>query len=211
MARTKRSPVSVQDRKVIGGLLRDIRRAAGYRSVESAAADEGMPGVPPDDLRVRARRARALAPPVPGAGGVLRAGGADPRCAGAKARRGPPRPGVAAVTRALTLPAYHVTAGDGPGRADAADLGGKRDQHPHGDRPRGDRGRRPGGGGRALPADARGEARPTATRRRSRGRRGPVRRRDSFIQLLGALGARHTRRPVPRDERARASITSRIA
>ena len=42
---------------MIGGLLRDVRRAAGYRSVETRGRDERLPRVATDDLRLRARRA----------------------------------------------------------------------------------------------------------------------------------------------------------
>ena len=40
---------------LIGGLLRDLRKAAGYRSVETAATRERLPRLAPDDLRLRAR------------------------------------------------------------------------------------------------------------------------------------------------------------
>ena len=43
VARTKQPPISAEDRRVVGALLRDLRRAAGYRSVEAAAGDEGRP------------------------------------------------------------------------------------------------------------------------------------------------------------------------
>ena len=109
VARKKRSPVSVQDRKVIGGLLRDIRRAAGYRSVESAAATKGCPAsrqtiyayergglVPSLPQFLELVEFFVLEAPAPGAPGAKP--GADLRAHG-----------VAAVTRVLTLPAYHVT------------------------------------------------------------------------------------------------------
>lgn len=43
MARTKHPPVSDGDKDVIGGLLRELRRGAGYRSVEAAASRSGCP------------------------------------------------------------------------------------------------------------------------------------------------------------------------
>jgi len=43
MARKKQPPISTADREVIGVVLRDLRRAAGYRSVEGAAATRGCP------------------------------------------------------------------------------------------------------------------------------------------------------------------------
>lgn len=38
MARKKQPPVSDGDKDVIGGLLRELRKGAGYRSVEAAAS-----------------------------------------------------------------------------------------------------------------------------------------------------------------------------
>ena len=43
VARTKQPPISAEDRRVVGGLLRDLRKAAGYRSVDAAAAVSGAP------------------------------------------------------------------------------------------------------------------------------------------------------------------------
>jgi helix-turn-helix protein len=43
VARKKQPPVTDEDRDVVGGLLRDLRRAAGYRSVETAASGDGCP------------------------------------------------------------------------------------------------------------------------------------------------------------------------
>ena len=109
MARTKRSPVSDQDRKVIGGLLRDIRRSAGYRSVESAAATDGCPAsrqtiyayergglVPSLQQFLELVEFFVLEAPMPDA-------------PGAKPKADLRAHGVAAVTRALALPAYHVS------------------------------------------------------------------------------------------------------
>ncbi len=109
VARKKQSPVSVVDRKVIGGLLRDIRRAAGYRSVESAAATKACPAsrqtiyayergglVPSLSQFLELVEFFVLEAPVPDA-------------PGAKTVNDLRAHGVAAVTRALTLPAYHVT------------------------------------------------------------------------------------------------------
>jgi DNA-binding XRE family transcriptional regulator len=109
VARTKRSPVSVQDRKVIGGLLREIRRSAGYRSVESAAATNGCPAsrqtiyayergglVPSLQQFLELVQFFVLEAPMPDA-------------PGAKPQTDLRAHGVAAVTRALALPAYHVS------------------------------------------------------------------------------------------------------
>ena len=43
MARKKQPPISDEDREVVGRLLREVRRAAGYRSVETAAGVAGCP------------------------------------------------------------------------------------------------------------------------------------------------------------------------
>ena len=109
MARKKGSPVSVQDRKVVGGLLRDIRRAAGYRSVETAA---GTRGCPASQATIYAYERGGLVPSLPQflelvEFFVLAAPKAD--APGAKADPDLRALGVAAVTRALALPAYHVT------------------------------------------------------------------------------------------------------
>jgi DNA-binding XRE family transcriptional regulator len=109
VARKKRSPVSVQDRKVIGGLLRDIRRSAGYRSVESAAATKGCPA---SRQTIYAYERGGLVPSLPQflelvEFFVLEA--PKPEAPGAKPWTDLRAHGVAAVTRALTLSAYHVT------------------------------------------------------------------------------------------------------
>ena len=107
MARNKHPPVGDEDKRVIGALLRDLRRAAGYRSVEKAA---GVSACPASRQTIYAYERVGLVPAlsqfleltefyvleaplsVPGAKGE-----ADLRALG-----------VAAVTRVLTLPAYHV-------------------------------------------------------------------------------------------------------
>ena len=109
VARKKRSPVSVQDRKVIGGLLRDVRRAAGYRSVESAAATKDCPA---SRQTIYAYERGGLVPSLPQflelvEFFVLEA--PVPEAPGAKLESDLRAQGVAAVTRALTLSAYHVT------------------------------------------------------------------------------------------------------
>jgi hypothetical protein len=109
VARKKQSPVSVQDRRVIGGLLRDIRRAAGYRSVGSAAATKGCPA---SRQTIYAYERGGLVPSLPQflelvEFFVLEA--PVPDAAGAKPATDLRAHGVAAITRALTLPAYHVT------------------------------------------------------------------------------------------------------
>lgn len=109
MARKKQPPISDRDREVIGALLREVRRGAGYRSVESAAGTDGCPAsrqtiyayergglVPSLHQFLELIEFYVLEAPLPDAPGAKPA--ADLRTHG-----------VAAVTRALSLPAYHLT------------------------------------------------------------------------------------------------------
>lgn len=93
---------------MVGGLLRDLRRAAGYRSVESAAS---LAGAPSSRQTIYAYERGGLTPSLPQFLDlvefyVLKAPHAD----GAKAEEDLRTQGVAAVTRVLALSAYHVTA-----------------------------------------------------------------------------------------------------
>lgn len=111
MARTSRPEIAERDRKVIGGLLRDVRKAAGYRSVESAAATKGCPASR-QTIYTYERERGGLVPSLPQfleliEFYVLKA--PMPDAPGAKAEDDLRALGVAAVTRALALPAYHVT------------------------------------------------------------------------------------------------------
>ena len=110
MARKKQPPIADQDREVIGSLLRDVRRSAGYRSVESAAV---TPGCPASRQTIYAYERGGLVPSLPQflelvEFYVLEAPRPDEP--GAKAEPDLRAQGVAAVTRVLALPAYHVTA-----------------------------------------------------------------------------------------------------
>jgi hypothetical protein len=106
VARTKQPPISLEDRRAIGGLLRDLRRAAGYRSVESVAS---VSGAPSSRQTIYAYERGGLTPSLPQFLDlvefyVLRA----PHPDGAKAEEDLRAQGVAAVARALALAAYHV-------------------------------------------------------------------------------------------------------
>jgi len=109
VARKKQPPISAGDKAVIGALLREVRRGAGYRSAETAAA---APRCPASRQTIYAYERGALVPslvqflelvefyvlgetPAPATG---RKPEADLRALG-----------IAAVARSLTLPAYHVT------------------------------------------------------------------------------------------------------
>jgi len=108
VARTKQPPISTEDRRAVGTLLRDLRRAAGYRSVESAAS---VASAPSSRQTIYAYERGGLTPSLAQFLDlvefyVLRA----PHPDGAKADEDLRAQGVAAVTRALSLRAYHVTA-----------------------------------------------------------------------------------------------------
>jgi hypothetical protein len=111
VARTSKPEVAERDRRVIGALLRDVRRAAGYRSVESAAATKGCPASR-QTIYAYERERGGLVPSLPQfleliEFYVLKA--PVPGAPGAKAEQDLRALGVAAVTHALALPAYHVT------------------------------------------------------------------------------------------------------
>ena len=107
VARTKHPPISDEDREVVGRLLREIRRAAGYRSVEGAA---GVAGCPAARQTIYAYERGGFTPSLAQflqlvEFYVLRA---PVRGDGAKADEDLRAQGVAAVTQALTLRVYHV-------------------------------------------------------------------------------------------------------
>lgn len=107
MARKKQPPVSVEDRKALGALLRELRRGAGYRSVERAAETKGCPAA---RQTIYAYERGGLVPSLKQflelvEFYVLR----SPASGGAKPEADLRAQGVAAVVRALTLPAYHVS------------------------------------------------------------------------------------------------------
>lgn len=92
----------------MGGLLRDLRRAAGYRSVEAASA---VSGAPSSRQTIYAYERGGLTPSLSQFLDlvefyVLRA----PHRDGAKPEEDLRAQGVAAVTRVLALPLYHVRA-----------------------------------------------------------------------------------------------------
>ena len=96
---------------MIGALLRDVRRAAGYRSVESAAATKGCPASR-QTIYAYEREGGGLVPSLSQfleliEFYVLKAPMTS--APGAKAEDDLRALGVVAVTHALALPAYHVT------------------------------------------------------------------------------------------------------
>jgi DNA-binding XRE family transcriptional regulator len=107
VARKKQPPISDEDREVVGRLLREVRRAAGYRSVETAA---GVPGCPAARQTIYAYERGGFTPSLAQFLDlvefyVLRA---PARGDGGKADEDLRAQGVAAVTRALMLRVYHV-------------------------------------------------------------------------------------------------------
>jgi DNA-binding XRE family transcriptional regulator len=108
VARTKQPPKSAEDRRVVGGLLRELRKAAGYRSVDAAAV---VADAPSSRQTIYAYERGGLTPSLAQFLDlvefyVLRA----PHPDGAKAQDDLRAQGVAAVMRVLTLPLYHVAA-----------------------------------------------------------------------------------------------------
>jgi len=106
MARTKKPPIDPDDRKVIGGLLRELRRGAGFRSVESAAS---TPGCPASRQTIYQYERGGLTPSLAqflelASFFVLETPASD----AAKPDSDRRAFGVAAVARVLELPAYHL-------------------------------------------------------------------------------------------------------
>ncbi len=107
MARTKQAPISDEDRQVVGRLLREVRRGAGYRSVETAS---GVDGCPAARQTIYAYERGGFTPSLAQflelvEFYVLRA---PVRGDGAKADEDLRALGVAAVTHALSLRVYRV-------------------------------------------------------------------------------------------------------
>lgn len=108
VARTKQPPISREDRSIVGALLRDLRKAAGYRSVDAAAAEDAAPS---SRQTIYAYERGGLTPSLTQFLDlvefyVLRA----PHRDGAKPDEDLRAQGIAAVSRALALPLYHVAA-----------------------------------------------------------------------------------------------------
>ncbi len=100
-------PVAQEDARTIGALLRGVRRAAGFRAVQDAA---DAPGCPSAKQTIYAYERGGLTPSLKQFLELIEfyALRAQPR-AGAKATEDLRAQAVAAVTRALTLRAYHVS------------------------------------------------------------------------------------------------------
>jgi hypothetical protein len=106
MARKKLTPIPREDARAIGALLRGLRRAAGYRAVQDAASAAGFPAA---RQTMYAYERGGLTPSLQQFLDLVefyalhRGSGDD-----AKPEDDVRAMAVAAIARALTLPAYHV-------------------------------------------------------------------------------------------------------
>jgi hypothetical protein len=108
VARKRQPPVSPDDKAVIGALLREVRRAAGYRSAEAAAS---APSCPASRQTIYAYERGGLVPSLAQFLELVEfyvLGSAPSPATGRKSEHDLRSFGVAAVVRALELPAYHV-------------------------------------------------------------------------------------------------------
>lgn len=107
MARKKQPPIGAADKRTIGALLRELRRGAGYRSVDKAAE---VPACPASTATIYAYERGGLVPSLAQFLELVEFYVLEtpPMATGAKPEGDLRTMGVAAVTRALTLPAYHV-------------------------------------------------------------------------------------------------------
>lgn len=106
MARKKLQPVTREDARAIGALLRGLRRAAGYRAVNDAAASTGFPAA---RQTIYAYERGGLTPSLQQFLELAEFYALHPESGdGAKPDEDLRAQAVAAVTRALTLRAYHV-------------------------------------------------------------------------------------------------------
>jgi hypothetical protein len=106
MARKKLPPVAREDARTVGALLRGLRRAAGYRAVQEASSAAGFPAA---RQTIYAYERGGLTPSLQQFLELVEfyathAGNGD----GAKPEEDLRAQAVAAVSRALTLRAYHV-------------------------------------------------------------------------------------------------------
>ncbi len=107
MARKKLEPVDRATAETIGGLLRGLRRAAGYRAVRDAAA---RPGCPAAQQTIYAYERGGLVPSLRQFMELVEFYAFRARDSLADADRLALRyQAVAAMVQALSLPAYHVT------------------------------------------------------------------------------------------------------
>lgn len=100
MARKRREPVNVEVAREIGGLLRGLRKAAGYRAVRDAAATEGCPAA---RQTIYAYERGGLLPSLPQFLELV-----EFYAAGEEAPQEARYRAVAAIHAAISSPAYHI-------------------------------------------------------------------------------------------------------
>jgi transcriptional regulator with XRE-family HTH domain len=106
VARKKLAPVPREDAKTVGALLRSLRRAAGYRAVQDAASASGFPAA---RQTIYAYERGGLTPSLQQFLELVEFYATRPTAAdGSKPEEDLRAQAVAAISRALTLPAYHV-------------------------------------------------------------------------------------------------------
>jgi transcriptional regulator with XRE-family HTH domain len=105
MARKKHPAVSSEDRETVGSMLRDLRKAAGYRSAEAASADGCSASLQTLYAYERGALVPSLAQFLELVEFYVLSRSKVPR---AKPETDLRAQGVAAVARALALPVYHV-------------------------------------------------------------------------------------------------------
>jgi len=106
VARKKLPPVPREDAKTVGALLRSLRRAAGYRAVQDAASASGFPAA---RQTIYAYERGGLTPSLQQFLELVEFYATRPAAAdGSKSEEDLRAQAVAAISRALTLPAYHV-------------------------------------------------------------------------------------------------------
>ena len=101
MPRKKQEPVDVEIARTIGGLLRGLRRTAGYRAVKDAAQ---MPGCPAAQQTIYAYERGGLVPSLKQFMELVEFYALKTQGAPTEIRY----QGVAAMIAALSTPAYHI-------------------------------------------------------------------------------------------------------
>jgi len=99
--RKKQEPIDVEVARTIGGLLRDLRRTAGYRAVKDAAS---VPGCPAAQQTIYAYERGGLVPSLKQFMELVEFYTLQAEAAPPAARY----QGVAAMVAALSSPAYHL-------------------------------------------------------------------------------------------------------
>ena len=101
MPRKKQQPIATDTAKQIGGILRGLRRTAGYRAVRDAAAQRGCPAA---QQTIYAYERGGLVPSLKQFMELVEFYALDSPATGPEARY----QGVAALIAALSSPAYHI-------------------------------------------------------------------------------------------------------